>query len=184
MKQSINIPSSKSIPIEGPWDVRFPHGWGAPVLNTFDTLHSWTDSPIEGIQSFSGIATYRKDFSFNMSNINTNMLVYLDLGEVREIARVYLNGEELGISSFAPHRFDVTNVVRDGVNYLVIEIANTWLNRMIADDNLPNPQRLTHSNIANGPTSETGWKDAQPKASGLLGPVRLESMQRMNIVIH
>jgi len=91
---------------------------------------------------------------------------------VREIARVYLNGRDAGVSTFVPHGLDVTAFVRPGENSLIIEVANTWLNRLIADDALPEAQRKTHTNLT-GPVGGQRWRAAQPKPSGLLGPVRL-----------
>jgi hypothetical protein len=66
---------------------------------------------------------------------------------------------------------------------LVVEVANTWLNRLIADDALPERERSTHTNLANGPTSGRKWRDAQPKPSGLLGPVRLLFPQEVLVTL-
>ena len=99
--------------------------------------------------------------------------IELDLGEVREVARVFLNGEEVGISSFAPHVLDITRRIRQGENSLTIEVANTWLNRLIADEALPQDQRLTHTNLDRGPKLGQRCRDAEPLPSGHLGPVRL-----------
>ena len=97
--------------------------------------------------------------------------VLLDLGQVREVARVYLNGHDAGISSFAPHVLDVTDLIRPGENSLVVEVANTWLNRLIADDAVA--ERQTQTNLTSGPIAGRPWRQAQPQPSGLLGPVRV-----------
>ena len=95
---------------------------------------SGTDDEDPGIRSFSGIVTYTKQFQVDEKLLQDSPRIELDLGEVREVARVFLNGEEVGISSFAPHVLDITRQIRQGENSLTIEVANTWLNRLIADD--------------------------------------------------
>jgi hypothetical protein len=161
------------VPLEGDWEVRFPFGWGAPPRTSFDSLQSWTEDEDPGIRSFSGIATYAKQFHVGEKLLQDSPRIELDLGEVCEVARVFLNGEEVGISSFAPHVLDITRQIRQGENSLTIEVANTWLNRLIADDALPQDQRLTHTNLDRGPKLGQRWRDAEPLPSGLLGPVRL-----------
>ena len=169
---SVTNPVATTVDINGPWDVRFPRGWEAAPLQMFDELISWTDANDPGTRAFSGTATYRTTFSLSEDDMVDRQLV-LDLGEVRELAQVYLNGHELGISNFTPHQFDVTDVARAGDNVLVVKVTNTWLNRLIEDDKRPERERLTHTNLTRGPTSATAWRDATPKPSGLLGPVRI-----------
>jgi hypothetical protein len=163
----------KPVILEGTWEVRFPFGWGAPARTPFDSLRSWTEVEDPGIRCFSGTATYVKQFHVGEELLQDSPRIELDLGEVREVARVFLNGEEVGISSFAPHVLDITRQIRRGENSLTIEVANTWLNRLIADDALPQDQRLTHTNLDRGPKLGQRWRDAEPLPSGLLGPVRL-----------
>jgi hypothetical protein len=90
----------------------------------------------------------------------------LDLGTVKNIARVRLNGRELGTVWTAPWRVEVTDAVRPTDNELEIDVTNLWPNRLIGDATLPPEQRLTRTNIALDP-------QAKLLPSGLLGPVRL-----------
>ena len=171
--RTVNVGSDTAcVNLSGPWEVRFPHGWGVPVRQEFASLRSWTESTNASTRAFSGIGVYSKHFEFDPDGLESGQRVELDLGEVREVARVYLNGREAGLSSFAPHVLDVTALIRPGENFLWIEVANTWLNRLIFDDALPLDQRKTHTNIT-GPAAGKRWRDAQPKPSGLLGPVQL-----------
>jgi hypothetical protein len=172
-QEQIHSNRPTEIAINGPWDVRFPYGWEAKTEQTFDKLISWTESDDAGIRAFSGTATYCKEFYITAYGEKNNQQVFLDLGSLYEIAQVYLNGHDVGISSFAPHRFDVTGILRSGANHLVVKVANTWLNRLIEDDKREEAERLTHTNLTRGPTGMTYWREAKPKASGLLGPVRL-----------
>ena len=92
---------------------------GAPRRGAeFATLHSWTDDPEEGIKYFSGIATYHKHVQINSSLLAENRRLYLDLGEVRDVARMRLNGKDLGILRKAPFRVEITAAVVPGDNQL------------------------------------------------------------------
>ena len=71
-----------------------------------------------------------------------------------------------------------SGIIRAGENYLIVKVANTWLNRLNADDQLPVDARRTHTNLTRGPTGSTAWRDATPLPSGLLGPVRLIAQER------
>ena len=170
---SIFVEEAPEIFLTGSYDVRFPHGWGVPAIQTFNSLYSWTESDNEETRAFSGMATYHKKFDIPGDYLGQNQKLMLDLGKVKEIATVFLNGHELGTTVFAPHVFDITKIVRPGENFLVVKVTNTWLNRLIYDDNLPDDERLTNTNLTRGPTGETLWRDAKPKSSGLLGPVRI-----------
>ncbi len=173
----VSVPADPAaMDLAGPWEVRFPSGWDVPARQEFTTLHSWTEATNAATRSFSGTAAYAKQFHVSVEQLPSGQRVILDLGEVREVARVYLNGREAGISSFAPHVLDVTGLLRPGENSLVVEVANTWLNRLIADDALPPGERRTHTNLP-GPEAVVRWRDARPKDSGLLGPVRLRFPQ-------
>ena len=74
----------------------------------------------------------------------------IDLGEVGQTARVWLNGRDLGVRVCPPYRYDLSESFRDGENELVIEVSNT----------LANALRDNFSKFMAIP------------ASGLLGPVR------------
>jgi hypothetical protein len=174
-------PDPAALELTGAWEIRFPHGWDTPTRQVFAALHSWTEATNAATRAFSGIATYAKQFHLSADQLPPGQRVSLDLGEVREVARVYLNGQEAGLSSFAPHVLEVTELLRPGENSLLIEVANTWLNRLIADDALPEGQRKTQTNLT-GPAAGKRWRDAQPKPSGLLGPVRLRFPQEARLM--
>jgi len=157
------------VEIAGPWQVSFPKGWGAPEHTTFEKLTSWTESDDAGIKYFSGRAVYRKTFEVPRDRLDADTSVELDLGAVQHVARVTLNGRELGILWKPPYSIDVTGAVRAGTNTLVVEVANTWTNRLTGDAFLPPEQRYARSNLrASVSRTET---PLQP--SGLLGPVRI-----------
>ena len=117
--------------IDGPWDVSFDPKMGGPEHVTFESLCDWTTRDEPGIKYYSGIATYRK--MFDAPKAAANGRIVLDLGTVHNLARVRLNGRDLGVVWCAPWRVDVTEVLKPTGNELEIEVANLWPNRLIGD---------------------------------------------------
>jgi hypothetical protein len=150
------------VPVNGPWTVGFTPGWGAPAQVTFDKLLSWSDHPDPGIRYYSGTARYATRVDLTGKRDWT-----LDLGEVREIAEVWLNGQPLGIVWKKPFTVKLGPAARAGSNQLEIEVVNLWPNRLIGDQQLPPEKRFTNTNI----TKFTANSPLMP--SGLLGPVIL-----------
>ncbi len=116
--------------LSGAWDVAFEPQWGGPEKITFEVLQDWTSRPESGVKYYSGIATYQK--SFNLAQAAEGEMV-LDLGVVHDMARVRLNGRDLGVVWCAPWRVDVTTAIQPGANQLEIEVVNRWANRLIGD---------------------------------------------------
>lgn len=166
--------------VDGAWEVFFPEGSGAPKRAIFPTLKSWPESDVEGIRYFSGIATYKKTFQHEINSVNVEKKrVYLDLGDLSHVGEVWLNDQTLGITWAKPHRFDITGILKPGDNTLVIEIANTWSNRLVGD--AVTGANFTSTNITN--TNVFGlnhmrveWKDVPLIKSGLLGPVKVVTL--------
>jgi hypothetical protein len=160
--------STELATLPGPWQVSFPPDWGAPPHAQFDRLISWTDYPADGVKYFSGTATYSKDFTVPPDWLKPHAEIALDLGLVKEIAEVAVNGKSVGgILWKPPFRADISSGLRTGTNHLEIKITNLWPNRIIGDQQ-PNAAK------------QYAWLDYRPfKAdaplleSGLLGPVQL-----------
>jgi hypothetical protein len=131
---------------------------------TMDKLIDWSTSSDAAIKYYSGIAKYEKTFELKEQTSR----LFLDLGNVEVIARVKLNGKDIGTRWFAPYRLDITSFAKEGENKLEIEVANLWTNRLIGDAKLPEAERVTWSTW-NGVYGE---KD-KLLPSGLLGPVRV-----------
>jgi len=157
--------------IAGPWQVRFDPKRGAPEEVTFDKLISWTQRPEPGIKFYSGKATYSKTFTFE-KEIDRRKEYCLDLGRVEDIgiARLILNGRDLGIPWTKPFRVDISDALRTGRNLLEVSVVNSWRNRLVGDRDLPQSQRYTKTNI----TIRPEWKLLE---SGLLGPVTINKSQ-------
>jgi hypothetical protein len=175
----------ESLRLTGPWKVRFTPGWGAPESVTFHELVPWDQHPDDGIKHFSGTATYR--ISFPLSKQQVQGIVRLQLGDVRHLARVRLNGEDAGVRWTAPWTADLTGAATCGVNTLEVDVTNVWANRLIGDAALPENRRFTNTNILLEAGDRTvrpyrGYGSTDPLVtSGLLGPVRVEFGQRREV---
>jgi hypothetical protein len=151
--------------LKGPWRVSFQPGRGAPKGATFTDLTSWSDSAVPGIRYFSGTADYVTHFILPKK---TGRLT-LDLGSVREVAEVTLNGRKLGTAWTAPYALDITAAAKPGRNELKVRVANLWVNRLIGDAQPDAVQKYTFTTI---PTYRA---DAPLRPSGLLGPVTIRA---------
>jgi hypothetical protein len=204
------IPAIRNFPdldeaadLSGPWEVSFDPKWGGPEKVTFPSLEDWSRRPEEGIRYYSGVATYRKTFDLPApkeagapNGRSSNRRLWLDLGTVKNIARVCLNGRDLGVVWCAPWRVDITAAAKSKSNRLEIAVANLWPNRLIGDERLPPdaeydargrllrwPEWLLKgaSRPLTGRYAFATWrhftKDSPLLPSGLLGPVTLRTQR-------
>ena len=168
--------------LKGPWEVSFDPKWGGPEKVVFDSLSDWSKNKLEGIKYYSGIAAYHKTFEFNAGKPKGE--IYLDLGKVKNLARVSLNGRVVGVLWTPPWKIDVSTQVKPGKNELTIEIANLWANRLIGDEAKPGdgiadgqwPHWLLNGKPRTSgrftfTTSKQYSSDSPLLESGLLGPV-------------
>lgn len=185
-----NFPSEQKLDeLHAPWIVSFDTVWGGPAKASFATLTDWAKHTNPGIKYYSGIATYRQTFDAAGIRRADNNRIYLDLGMVKNMARVKLNGKDLGVVWTAPWRVDITKALKQKDNQLEIEVANLWPNRLIGDEQFP------YDGIKNGQWPE--WllnntprtsgrhtftthqpypKDTPLFSSGLIGPVSIWQM--------
>jgi hypothetical protein len=151
------------------WEVRFDPARGGPATPVkLQKLLDWTTSDNDGIKYYSGIATYTNTFTVPANSIEQGKRYWLDLGEVEVMARVKLNGKNIGTRWIAPYRLEMTDAIQKGENVLEIEVANLWANRLIGDAALPEEKRTTWTTLTNA------YKANSPLLpSGLIGPVRI-----------
>ena len=151
--------------IAGPWTVRFPPGWGAPGSVTWNRLIDWTGSEDPGIRYFSGTASYAAEFELGEPLLREGGGWLLDLGSLREVAEVTLNGRNLGILWKEPFQADITGALRTGRNTLEVKVTNLWNNRLMGDLLEPGQKPYARTNMVLKP------KDLIP--AGLFGPVTI-----------
>lgn len=150
----VNFPAARQVlQLAGPWEVSFDPKWGGPERVTFDALADWTQRGEPGIRYYSGAAAYRKQFDLPAEPSGSSQL-YLDLGTVRNLARVRLNGRDLGVIWCAPWRVRITGAVKPAENDLEVTVVNTWANRLIGDEHEPEDCELIS---LNPPTRKGGY---------------------------
>ena len=161
-----NIPLP--LTINGEWDVSFPLLTGEEKLIK---LHSgsWTESDDDNIKFFSGTATYRKRITIGDERLGENHKLFLDLGNIKNLAVVKVNGKNLGVTWKPPYVVDITNSVREGINEVEVEVTNTWYNRLKRESELPDEKK--HTWVLGEKTNF----DMPLCQAGLLGPVRIIS---------
>jgi hypothetical protein len=198
-----NFPRLKTVTdISGEWEVAFETSMGGPGEVRFLSLEDWTRRPEEGIKYYSGTAVYRKTFNLaaplrRSAQGASRRNLWLDLGTVKDLASVRLNGHDLGVLWCAPWRVDIEAFVKGTGNQLEIRVANLWPNRLIGDEKLPPDAEYGKSGAllrvpswvtGKEPRPSTGryafstWKhfsaDSPLLPSGLLGPVRLLQFEK------
>ncbi len=183
--------------LDGPWDVAFDPQWGGPEKTVFGSLDDWSRRPEAGIRYYSGTATYSQAFDAPRAVTGSAARggrLWLDLGTVKNIAGVRLNGRDLGVVWCDPWRVDITGAIKSEGNRLEIRVANLWPNRLIGDEREPaDAEYARGGNLARWPDwllkgeprpspgrlTFSTWKhydqDSPLLPSGLLGPVRLLS---------
>jgi hypothetical protein len=197
-KPQTDFPEQKELStIEGSWQVSFDPKWGGPATIQFDKLIDWSSHADQGIRYYSGTAIYKKEIE--LAAIPTGQKLYLDLGAIKHLAEVTLNGKPLGVLWTAPWQIEITGTARAGKNRLEIAVTNVWANRLIGDEQHP-PDidwELGDPDAKGGyylkefpdwflkneprPVKErltfTTWnyfhKDSPLEPSGLMGPVRI-----------
>jgi hypothetical protein len=167
-----DVPSAAAATVQtlqGPWAITFPPALGAPANARFDALSSWTSNSDPGIKYFSGTATYTKTLVADKQWFSRNRHVHLNLGDVKNIAEISINGRSVGVLWKKPFVVDVTSALRPGKNHLEVKVTNVWPNRMIGDKQ-PGALRIAHA------TFDPFKADSPLLPSGLLGPVTVETV--------
>lgn len=183
-----NFPQWKVLTeIKSPWRVSFDPKWGGPKNEIFDRLEDWTKKSEDGIKYYSGIATYHNTIKLPGKIISDKKTdFFLDLGEVNNLARIRINGKDMGVVWTAPFQVKISDAVLTGNNQIDIEVANLWPNRLIGDEQLPDDGIKNHqwpgwllkkqprtSGRFTFTTYKFYQKDSELLKSGLIGPVRI-----------
>ena len=195
-----NTSKKQNIKLNKSWEVQFDPKWGGPIKPVlFKTLTDWTSNENKGIKYYSGTAVYKTNFKLNDIGFGNEDLITLQLGKVNHIAKVKLNGDEIGVVWTAPWQIKIPVSKIKPNNELTIEVTNVWANRLIGDEQEPDDvewipgQYFTYTgkymkefpdwflNNTQRPSKNrycfTTWnyfdKDAPLIPSGLLGPVEI-----------
>jgi len=155
--------------LDGSWNVSFQPGRGAPASITLDQLISWSNSQDKGVKYFSGIGTYTKSIQASPDWFKPGAKLWIDLGDVKNLAEVAVNGKSLGTVWHAPYRVNATSALKSGSNEVTVKVANAWVNRLIGDQQPDATTKYTFADV------KPYKADSALLPSGLLGPVKLYS---------
>ena len=166
------FPEDRVIEINGPWKLSFTEGGPLiPDNRETDSLISWTESSDSALVWFSGTARYHT--TFVLDSLNSDEYI-LDLGDVRESARVWVNDKDAGIVWSVPAQARIGSFLHEGENSLEIEVANLMANRIIYMDTHGLTWRNFHEinfvDLTYRPFDASTWPWMP---SGLLGPVKI-----------
>ncbi|MCC5935746.1 MAG: glycoside hydrolase [Lunatimonas sp.] len=160
--ESFSVPEQKRTvltTIDGPWQLDF-----GSVKENFPSLSSWSSHTDPTLKYFSGIATYTHSLVLPTDFVPGNYEI--DLGEVKNLAELTVNGHTVGIVWKRPFKLDISDVLKSGENLLEIRVANLWVNRLIGDAQ-PGAKKSTFT------TMPFYQANAPLLPSGLLGPVKI-----------
>jgi hypothetical protein len=158
--------------VTGPWKVSFPPDWGAPPSITLNTLSSWSSNPNAGVKYFSGTGTYTKTVEAPASWFRHHAQLWIDLGDVENLADVTVNGKDLGIVWHRPFRVNATTALHPGRNELTIRVTDLWVNRLIGDQQPGAAKKYTFTDFK----PYNAHSPLLP--SGLLGPVIFDAVTK------
>ena len=153
--------------VEGPWTVSFQDKRGAPAEATFESLTPWNENTDIGIKYFSGTGTYSKTINAPSEWFSEGKEIWIDLGSVKNLAEVFVNGKSMGVVWKTPFRVNMTGSLKEGENKLEIKVTNLWVNRLIGDTQPDAKEKITF-------TTMPFYRAESPVLpSGLLGPVNI-----------
>ena len=150
---------------------------------TFNDLFSWTD--INKSTHCSGTGTYEISFEVPDTYVSEDIILYLDLGKIGNIAEIFVNSKSMNTVWMRGMRTDITGAIKRGKNNLTVKITNTSINHVSGlSENPPIPEELVPRFGAvdrNGIPREYGFKPLPP--SGLMGPVVIVPAKRVHIAV-
>lgn len=164
---------TSSASILGPWTVTFEKGYPViPKSYKQNQLESWTSALDSMANYFSGTASYTTTFDLPATMSNKDRF-RIELGDVREMAEIILNGKNIGRTWAVPFTLDIPGgVLLAKGNQLSVKVTNLDANRIIwMDKNKVQWQKYFFVDITYGNFNASHWR---PVPSGLLGPVKLK----------
>ena len=167
---SLTLPRQVEVRIAtlgGSWDLSFQPDRGAPAKITLDKLISWSESPDPEVKYFSGTGTYTRGVEAPGGWFKSGARLWLDLGDLKNLAEVLISGKSLGVVWKKPFRVDVTDALKPGANTVEVRVTNLWVNRLIGDQQPNVTRKYTYTTI------RFYRADSPLLPSGLLGPVQL-----------
>jgi hypothetical protein len=151
------------------WQLKLDEHWGGGKAFQLDELKSWTEFNEPLLKYYSGKGVYSTQFNITKNELKGNR-VFIDLGNVQDLAEIKVNGMSPVIKWYFPYRVDITAILKEGTNTLTVGVVNLWANRLIGDRGLPPEQRFTKTNVIKFEKEDS---DKLLRVSGLVGPAKL-----------
>lgn len=162
----------KSIDLTDNWEITFDPDMGAPKSHSLVKLISWTDVDHEGIQYYSGEATYSREFTLPKGSLSEDSEAFVVFENIQEMARVHINGNDCGIVWTPPYKARITPYLKQSINSITVEVINTWNNRIVGDIRNPEQEPFTNTN------AKVKFSESSPLlSSGLIGKVTINFYQ-------
>lgn len=153
--------------VKGIWNITFESAFKTPRPMQMEVLQDLATVNNDSVKYFSGTATYTTSAKLEKADNGDRMFIHFD--KVGAMGKVYINGKYAGGVWTTPYRLDVTDLVKNGMNEIKVEVVNTWVNRIVGDLNAPESERQVY--CFNNPHRA----DSPLPASGLMGPVVVET---------
>ncbi len=160
--------------ISGRWSMEIKGEGFSTFTKQTDELFSWVDDP--ATRNFSGTGRYEINFQIPAEYLKKDIKLMLDLGKVGNVAEVILNDQNIGTVWMRGQKLDLTKVVKEGENKLIVLVTNTLINRISAMKVAPAVPaelvtRFGSGSVIKETPREFGFKPLP--ASGLIGPVEI-----------
>lgn len=153
--------------ISTPWKITYPIQ-GKDVISNASKLESWTDNSNVDIKYFSGTATYEN--TLKIASVDKAANYEIDLGDVKNIAEVIVNGKNVGTVWKKPFKLDISEAIKAGDNSIQVKVTNTWVNRLIGDAQ-PNAVKTTF-------TTMPFYRRQEPLLpAGIIGDVKINILK-------
>jgi len=114
----------KPIDISDNWNIKFNPEMGGPESYQLEKLISWTDIDHEGINYYSGSASYSRDFSIGEEKLSNMTEAFVVFGDIQEMARISVNGNDCGIVWLPPYKAKITPYIKAGTNTITVQVRN------------------------------------------------------------
>jgi hypothetical protein len=184
---------SAPLDITGPWSLAFGERGPQQPL-TLTNLISWSKHTDPLVRYYSGTGRYTATINLPPQLFANDGRLLLDLGVVREITALTINGRDAGILWKPPFRMDATELLKPGANTIEVAVANLWVNRLIGDEQFPRDYPVRSETYLEASDWPTWAKEGKPRTeprrlafstfqiqradsqllpSGLLGPVQI-----------
>ena len=170
------IANSQEYTLNGPWKLSFTEE--APRVGksfALDKLQTWETLDDDSVKVTMGTGVYTTTLKLKKDDLKDAHSWQIDLGDVRESARVYINGQFIGCAWAVPFVLDIkNNVLKSGKNDIRIEVTNLPANRIAdLDRRGVKWRKMEEINVVDINYKKTTYDKWEPVKSGLNSEVKL-----------